>query len=304
MKYMVIFLCLFGLSFAVQIHGIYKEDGQNTLENSAETSSDLEKDSKTYTFREDIYKTHNPLFSNTKQQLCLHYATMLGLSNTQTLIFNGVKLDYQYPFSYSKMQFQAFGSMTLGNVLATTQAMQNSIFFYGINAGFNASTPLHMQGVVAHAVFGMEMGAGFMESLTNNMLVRGYLGMDFLYQRYVFRPFMDVSWLLPSSNLYDVYSVGVGSIGLKTFYRGDSMLAFASLAVSAALSKNNASIFTLLPQETLFYLGANAFQLDFRGGIRYATTEHLIVHALVVVAYTANYYALSAGGQIGASYRF
>lgn len=291
MKYRIIFLSLiFSVSsFATPIHGIYKE----------------EKDYKqTHIFKEDIYKEHNPLFLDTKQKIAMNYATMLGLSDTQTLIFNGMTTHYKYPLKWRKMQFKIFGDMAFGNALITTQAIQKSVFFYGVNTRFHASMPLPIQDVVAHAVFGMDIGAGFLGNETTSMLVDSYFGIDFLYDRYVFRPFINLSCIMPFSSLYDLYVAGMGSIGLKTFYRGDSVLPFVSLAFSTTFSQNNANVFIMLPKAVPFYVGSNALQLDFSAGMRYFTTQYLNVNAMVIVNYVANYYALNVGGQIGISFHF
>ena len=304
MNYRIFFLSLiFSVnSLAAPIHGIYKEEKEETSKSDKDS---VNKDSKQiHLFKEDVYKEYNPLFADTRQRISPNYVTTLGLSDTQTLIFNGVKTHYKYPFKWRKLQFSASSDMALGNTLITTQATQNSALFFGINAGIHGSIPLSIQDVVAHAVFGMNFGVGFLEKQANSMLVDSYFGIDFLYYRYVFRPFINLSCVIPFSSLYDVYTTGIGSIGLKTFYRGDSILIFASLALSTTFSKNNANIFILLPQATSFYIGSNALQIDFNSGVRHFITQHFSVNAMVFVNYVTNYYALNAGGQIGMGYHF
>lgn len=318
MKYRIIFLSLiFSVSsFATPIHGIYKEEKEETSKTDNKDSNNrdsINKDSKQiHLFKEDVYREYNPLFADTQQQkidLNYNYATTLGLSNTQTLIFNGMTTHYKYPLKWRKMQFKIFGDIAFGDTLITTQAIQKSVFFYGVNTGFHASMPLPIQDVVAHAVFGMDIGAGFLGNeaarmLVTSMLVDSYFGIDFLYDRYVFRPFINLSCIMPFSSLYDLYVAGMGSIGLKTFYRGDSVLPFVSLAFSTTFSQNNANVFVMLPKAVPFYVGSNALQLDFSAGMRYFTTQYLNVNAMVIVNYVANYYALNAGGQIGISFHF
>lgn len=301
MKYSVYFLCLIFIvsGFAAPIHGIYQEEKDSEKKDSKQT----------HIFKEYVYKAHNPLFLDTKQKIAMNYATMLGLSNTQTLIFNGITTHYKYPLKLRKMQFKIFGDMAFGNALITTQAIQKGVFFYGVNAGFHASMPLPIQDVVAHAVFGMDMGVGLLGNeaarmLVTSMLVDSYFGIDFLYDRYVFRPFVNLSCIMPFSSSYDLYVAGKGSIGLKTFYRGDSVLPFVSLAFSTTFSQNNANVFIMLPKAVPFYVGSNALQFDFSAGMRYFTTQYLNVNAMVIVNYVANYYALNSGGQIGISFHF
>lgn len=285
--------------FGLPTYETYKE------EKSATKGKIKQKDSiQKHTFKEEFDKNNHPLFSNSKQKIDLHYATTLGLSNTQTLIFNGIKVRYEYPFKYNKMEMKTFSNMAFGNTLITMQSKQNSIFFYGANAGLNASIPLSIQNVNSYAVFGVKLGFGLLSKESTSTIMSGYAGIDFLYNQYVFRPFVSLSCIIPSSSLYNVNISGIGDIGLKTFYIADSMLVFASLSVSSVFSSNDANVFILLPQATPLYLNANTMRVDFNGGIRYFTTKYLNIYAMLSVDYALNYYALNAGGQVGISYLF
>ena len=97
---------------------------------------------------------------------------------------------------------------------------------------------------------------------------------------------------------------GLVDIGLKTFYRGDYMLGSINIALSNLFSKNNAGVFTLLPQSTPLFLGANALRFNVNASIDYFATQHLSFNAMALVTYTSSYHALNAGGQVGATYRF
>lgn len=297
MKYKVIFLYLiFSVSDFAVAHGIYEAEKENV---------DKTRDFKqTHIFKEYDFKEYNPLFLDAKQKIELNYTTMLGLSNTQTLIFNGIKTQYKYPIKLHKMQLKLFGNMSFGNTLITTQIAQDDILYMGINAGFLSSMPLNMQDLKAHAVFGVDVGASFLGKQATSVLINSYFGIDFLSNQYVFRPFVKLAFIVPFSSLYDVYMLCNGSIGFKAFYHEDSMLLFASLALSTTFSKNNANIFILLPQSIPFYISANSLRFDFSAGVQYITTKYLNVNAALLVNYVANYYALNAGGQIGVSYRF
>ncbi len=302
-KLLYVFGICSSIMFATPIHGIYKETKEQEKEIAKETTQ--QKDSiQTHTFKEDNYKNHNPLFGDTRQSVSINYTSTLGLSDMQTLLFNGITTHYHYPLTWKKWQLQAFGNMALGNTLLTTQVAQNNAFFYGINAGLQGSIPLSMQDVIAHAIFGIDMGFAILTQQAANTPLHSYMGVDFLYERYVFRPFIGLSAIIPFSSTHYLSVAGITEIGIKTFYRGDSVFTFAKLAISYLFSKNNANIFILLPQATPLYMGANALAFNFHGGVQYFTTQYLRFHAQVMVTYTSSYYALSTSGQIGINYRF
>lgn len=296
LKFISACLCISMQSvFAANIQGIYKE----------ESNEEADKDSKqTHIFKEDVYREHNPLFTNTYKKASLAYTGTLGLSDTQTLMYNGLNTQYRHPFAWKKIQLDSFANIAFGNALLTTQATQTSSFFFGSNLGANASVPLPIQNVVAHGVFGIDIGFGALSNQVNNMLFQGFFGIDFFYDQYVFRPFISFSLITPFSSVYEVSVAGLVDIGLKTFYRGDYMLGSINIALSNLFSKNNAGVFTLLPQSTPLFLGTNALRFNVNANIDYFATQHLSFNAMALVTYTSSYHALNAGGQVGATYRF
>ncbi|MCI5786105.1 MAG: hypothetical protein MR025_01435 [Helicobacter trogontum] len=300
MKYKMLGLYMLGLCvksmFAANIQGIYEEEANRENVNT---------DSKVaHVFKEDIYREYNPLFTSTFKKTGLSYAGTLGLSDSQTLVYNGLATQYRHPFVLKKTQLDVFAKMALGNALLTTQTIQNHAFFFGANLGANASIPLFMQDEVAHGVFGVDIGFGMLSGQVSDMMLQGFFGIDFFYDKYVFRPFISLSLVTPFSSVYNVSIAGLTDIGLKTFYRGDYLLGFISVAVSNLFSKNNAKIFALLPQSTPLFLGGNSLKFDVNVHADYFVTQYLSFSAMALVTYTLSYHALSTGGQVGVNYRF
>lgn len=290
----ILSMCL-NTMLAVSIQGIYKE----------ESNEEESKDSKQgYIFKEDIYKNNNPIFTNVFKKASLYYANMLSLSDTQTLIYNGLAMQYRHPFVFNKMQLDTFANISFGNALFTTQTTQSNAGFFGTNLGVNASIPLPIKDVISHGVFGIDIGFGMLGWQKNNMLFKGFFAIDFLYDNYVFRPFIALSFITPFKRTEDISIALLADIGLKTFYRDDYMLASISATLSNLFSKNNANVFTLLPQSTPLFLGTNTLRLNVNASIDYFATKHLGFNAMGFFTYTLSYYALNVGAQVGATYRF
>ncbi|RDU65356.1 hypothetical protein CQA53_06160 [Helicobacter didelphidarum] len=250
---------------------------------------------------DDIFTTiDNPIFMNLKPYLGAGYYNILGLGDTQTLSFNGGYIEAMYPLKHKNITTNFFSSMSFGSANNTSQNAAIIQTYIGLLGGVEVNIPFSTSGVVAHGVFGVDVGVGFLLSKTMNVIADTFFGVDFIYQRFAFRPFVGI-------NTYVSFGQGIGlnlHMGLKIFYHFNNARSFLSVMVTRDFIRNGDATFTILPNYRAAYFGPIATSFEFNAGVDLFSVKHLLIRGVINALYTSNYYNVNVGVNAFMSYRF
>ncbi len=271
-------------------------------EDSNHKSNNGEENTIKHSFLEKTWEKINPLFIS-KKYVGIRYISTLGLSQNQTLMLNGTSIYYNQPYKWNDIYSILCTQINISNALITTQTMQNTSLFYGFNSSFDSSLPLPMQVVVSHFVFGVSLGFGILPKQISNSTLNSYIGIDFLYKQFVFRPFFGIYGFIPFG-IDNTNMAFLTTIGLKTFYNADKILIFTNISLLNITQSNKNNIFAIMSNSMPFLLNTSPLRFDFSLGIKYFAFEYIGFNADIKATYLLNQYNVNTSINLGVNYNF
>lgn len=278
---------------------------QMTIPHEAAAKTQNMQDSEEYIvheIKENDEADINPIFKNPKQEVSIGYFSALGLGDAQTLNLNGAYIGYSYPWQFGNSKTKLFATLSFGGVSLTSQDIAVSPFYFGFLAGFEVTTPISTSNIISHLVFGADIGMGILSS-GSNFTFDTYIGSDFVYKRYVIRPFIGITIYPTFGNNIGGFGF-YGDLGLKMFYHFQQSRLFFSVLVRRDFFRSDLGVFVVMPNNKAMYLGPKSTSFEVDLGVELFTWKYLNVKGNIGGLYTVDYPFINANIGLSATYRF
>ncbi|RDU71635.1 hypothetical protein CQA66_05895 [Helicobacter aurati] len=234
----------------------------------------------------------NGIFENKNfGDLSASYFAIFSLSDSQILGINGMNINYEYLHNFAKMQMKIHGNTALGFVSSSLSSQSNSRkpLFLSALVGKEISIPLNFT-PLSFFIIGTDIGFSKLDRLSLYLYVQ-YIGVDFPYKSYVFRPFLKAQIYTANADALTTRGASI-ALGLRAsaFFKNGS--AFIETSIQRNIPQNN-HVTIVLPTLQSSTLQGISTAIDVKAGAEIVNAKWMKMRGDAGVLYTWDYYNIN-----------